>query len=230
MNSHFATTSNRVLVVAAHSDDEALGCGGTLIRHQKQGDIIKLVFLTNGVSARSEDKPPLECEISSQEFAAKLGIEDIVQFDFPDNKMDTIPLLTIVKELELIGSKFEPNIIYTHASKDLNIDHNICSRAVRTAFRPLPDFTYLNAIYGFEVLSSSEWLFESNQKFNPNFFVDISAEIDQKINLLRSYDFEMRAFPHPRSYSIVRSLAELRGSSLGVHAAEAFEVYWSLIR
>ena len=179
MNSHFATTSNRVLVVAAHSDDEALGCGGTLIRHQKQGDIIKLVFLTNGVSARSEDKPPLEREISSQEFAAKLGIEDIVQFDFPDNKMDTIPLLTIVKELELIGSKFEPNIIYTHV-KDLNIDHNICSRAVRTAFRPLPDFTYLNAIYGLKFFHQVK-LFESNQKFNPNFFVDISAEIDQKI-------------------------------------------------
>ena len=150
--------NKKILVVAAHPDDEVLGCGGTMARHAKNGDKVHIVFMSDGVNSRENVKYNEENE--RREYAKKaseiLGAQTPKFFDFPDNMMDTVPLLEIVKELEVYIQELQPNIVYTHYKGDLNIDHQITYQAVMTACRPTPRSS-ITQIYLFEILSSTEW-------------------------------------------------------------------------
>ncbi len=218
--------TKQILVVAAHPDDEVLGCGGTLAKHTDMGDEIHLVFLANGESSR-----PVELQNQNQRESAleqvceQLQVATCIELDFPDNQMDELPMLQVVQKLEQVTSHLQPEIIYTHHSGDLNIDHRICHEAVLTCFRPQPSST-LKRILSFEVNSSTEWRFNRNAQFCPNHFVDISDYVDNKTALLNIYQQEMREFPHTRSIQAVMDLATVRGTTIGFAAAEAFEVVW----
>lgn len=215
----------RILVVVAHSDDEALGCGGTIAVQSDQGAEVTVMFLTNGVGARnpgSTDPAALRRAEAAQKAGDILGVKDIVQRDFPDNRLDSVPLLDIVQSIEPVIAELQPTVILTHLAEDLNIDHRVCHQAVLTACRPQPGHP-VRTILGFEVPSSTEWAF-SAPTFAPNFFIDISAQLDKKLKALNAYDEEMRAAPHPRSASSVEALARWRGATAGCSAAEAFLV------
>lgn len=214
--------SKNILVVAAHSDDEALGCGGTIAKHIASGDKVHLIFMTNGVSSRNVDHKGIQKRNRAAHDAAKiLGISSLKQFDFPDNKMDTIGLLDIVKPIEELIDELQPSIIYTHHFGDLNIDHQITHKAVITACRPQPGFC-VKEIYAFEVVSSTEWQTSENTSFKPNIFVDMSEFMDLKKQILNVYSEEMRQYPHSRSVENIIHLNAYRGSSVGVQYAEAF--------
>ena len=162
------------------------------------------------------------------EAAAKVGAKDVALFKLPDNRLDTVPLLDLVKLVEDIIQKFQPEVIYTHHAGDLNIDHGLVQRAVLTATRPLPGQS-VREIYAFEVPSSTEWAFQQLQPvFRPNVFVDISRTLEAKIAGLACYDSETRKFPHPRSPEALRALAARWGSVAGCQAAEAFELVRSV--
>lgn len=213
---------SNVLVVAAHPDDEALGCGGTLALHAKQGDYVHALFMTNGVGARGSDQGAQERRAACENATKALGISSVTYNDFPDNKMDSVALLDIVKKIETVIKEIQPAIIYTHHSGDLNIDHEITSRAVLTACRPLPGHS-VQAIYGFEVPSSTEWAGPSHTRaFLPSHFVEITTTFEAKKKSLSFYNMEMHSFPHPRSHRNIEALATLRGSQVGVEKAEAF--------
>lgn len=209
-----------VLVVAAHSDDEALGCAGALAKHIANGDSVSVMFMTNGVASRgvADDTSRL----SAAELAMKvLGVSVVRQFDFPDNAMDSVPLLDIIKAVESVVDEVKPNIIYTHHAGDLNIDHTITHRAVMTACRPMPE-SPVKSILAFEVLSSTEWQSYQESAFVPNYFVDITDYMDKKIEIVKCYQEEMRDVPHSRSIEHVKALMHHRGYSVGYLAAEAF--------
>lgn len=213
-----------VLVVAAHSDDEALGCGGTIARHIAYGDTVHILFLADGVTSRVADADSSARNIAAIEAAKVLGASPPRFLDFPDNRLDTIALLDIVQAVEKEIDEVTPEIIYTHHGGDLNIDHVITNRAVMTACRPLPDQPVMS-IYGFEVLSSTEWGSpDQNIPFYPVHFVSIEQYLEKKLTALNCYAEEMRAFPHARSREAVESLACLRGSHVGLKRAEAFTV------
>ena len=230
----------KVLVVAAHPDDEALGCGGTIARHAAAGDDVAVAIMADGVSSR-----PIRSDVDrAAEFAARrealknaanaLGLHRHVHASWgldlrlPDNRMDSVDLIDIVKELEGVLQSFPAEIIYTHHGGDLNIDHRITHQAVMTACRPMPGAS-VKAIYAFEVPSSTEWASDSLPPFRPNHFVDISATLDKKLEALQAYAEEMRPFPHPRSFEAVQALAAWRGASVGLKAAEAFPMYIGLL-
>jgi len=222
-----------VLAIVAHSDDEVLGCGGTLARHAVEGDRVLAIFLTDGVGARvagtlKGGNDSVERETARSRAASILEIKTAAQFDFPDNRMDSVALLDIVQEIEGVAASLRPEIIYTHHSGDLNVDHRICNQAVLTAFRPIPNQT-VRAIYGFEVGSSTEWQYGGSDAFRPQRFVDISETLKTKMSALRVYATEMRDFPHSRSYDAIEALAHWRGASVGVHAAEAFSVLREIV-
>lgn len=213
-----------ILVVAAHPDDEALGCGGTIARHAREGAAVHVVFMTDGVGARGSSAGDRERQAAANAALKLLGAQPPVFLDFPDNQLDTVPFLAVVKKVEEAVSRTNPSIIYTHHSGDLNIDHQITQRAVMTACRPMPG-SGVREIYGFEVLSSTEWAAPAQDgPFLPVRFVGIYAFLDQKLEALRCYAHEMREFPHSRSYETVKALAVLRGSNNGLRAAEAFTV------
>jgi N-acetylglucosamine malate deacetylase 1 len=214
---------NRViLVVSAHADDEVLGCGGAIAKHTALGDKVHVIFMTNGVNARNVSNGDIESrQLAAQNAVDILEISSIQQFDFPDNKMDSIVLLDVVQSIEKVIDELQPKIIYTHHIGDLNIDHQVTHKAVMTACRPQPDFC-VKEIYAFEVLSSTEWQTPGIEPFCPNFFTDITDYIDIKKQALEAYSKEMRQPPHGRSIDNVIRLNALRGNSVGVHYAEAF--------
>ncbi len=218
---------NKVLVISAHPDDEVLGCGGTLANHFIRGDKIYQIFVSDGEGARSKNGKSSIKNINSRLKLAKkaariLGISKTKSLMFDDNQLDKIPLLKIIKKLENEIEKIKPNIIYTHSDVDLNIDHQIVSRAVMTACRPID--TSIKEINFFEILSSTEWSHKSSKFFNPNYFVDISKTINLKIKAIKVYQKELRSFPHPRSVKGVKILSKYRGMMSGLNEAEGFYI------
>ena len=211
-----------VLVVAAHSDDEALGCSGTISKHIEQGDSVHLLFMTDGVASRSAKVNNKKKRLTAAQGVAEiLGVDTLTNLNFPDNRMDSIPLLDVVKEIEDKISQVQPEVIYTHHIGDLNIDHQITHKAVITACRPHPGFC-VRKNYAFEVLSSTEWQTPGVESFCPNMFIDITDYIDIKKQVLKVYSAEMHQTPHSRSIDNAIRLNAVRGNSIGVDYAEAF--------
>lgn len=217
--------SNTILVVAAHPDDEILGAAGSMAKHSANGDIVHTIIMADGVSSRSIDNTSEECrERNKAAFqAAKIvGSQEPRFLSLPDNRMDSIDLLDVVKPLEALILEIKPNVIYTHHYGDLNIDHQITHKAVMTACRPQSQEQVMT-ILCFEVLSSTEWQTPgSGNAFEPNWFVDISQTFKLKLDALKYYEAEMRDTPHSRSISNVENQAGLRGSQVFTQFAEAF--------
>lgn len=214
---------NTVLVVAAHTDDEALGCGGTIARHVADGDTVFAVFMADGVSARQQaDQDDLTKRNAAAEHARKiLGISENFYLGLPDNCLDSLPLIEVIRHLEPVVRKLRPNIVYTHHYGDLNVDHRLIHQAVLTACRPMPGSS-IREIYSFEVMSSSEWATPFAAPFLPTHYVDISGHLKIKQEALEAYQLEMRNAPHSRSMEHIGSLARHRGYTVGVEAAESF--------
>ena len=218
----------KVLIIAAHPDDEILGCGATIAKHTNRGDQVKILITAEGLTSRDSKlhktakQALFKLKKTAQKANQELGAKDVVFFDFPDNRMDSFDLLEIIKPIEEVINHFKPNIIYTHHDSDLNIDHKILSQAVITACRPTPNSS-VREIYFFEVLSASHW--GNGPSFTPNYFNCVSDFIEHKISALETYKSEMRNFPHARSIQAIRALATLRGALAGLNSAEAFEIF-----
>lgn len=225
-----------IVVIAAHPDDEVLGCGGTLASLAASGDHseIRVGILGEGVSsryARREQAPRKALSrLQTQARAANAAWSArAVEFGgLPDNRFDSVPLLEIVKQVERWIKAWRPQVIYTHHPGDLNIDHSLTFRAVLTATRPMAG-TPVKELVTFEVPSSTEWAFARVEPpFRPNLFVDVSRTIEVKVKALQRYEEEVRSFPHPRSPEALRVLARRWGSAVGVQYAEAFELIRSV--
>lgn len=220
----------RVLVVAAHPDDEVLGCAGTMARLAKEGHEVYVAILGEGITSRYKTRAEVDQSLihalhaKSREVAELLGVKELFSYNLPDNRFDTLPLLEIVKIVEELICRLKPDVVYTHHGSDLNIDHGLTHRAVITATRPIPGCP-VKEVYAFEVPSSTEWSFHrTGPAFKPNVFVDVTTTLESKIRAMGIYDGEMRAFPHPRSAESLRAIARRWGSTVGVGAAEAMEL------
>ena len=219
-----------ILVIAAHPDDEVLGCGGTIARLAAEGHDVHVAILGEGITARydkheqTDQKIIKELHDRCRKASKFLGVKELYLHDFPDNRFDTVPLLDIIKTVENVINRFRPQSVYTHHGGDLNIDHVLTHRAVMTATRPLESGP-VKKIYAFEVPSSTEWAFgRFQQAFQPNVFVDISDTLETKIQAMQIYESEARLFPHPRSPQSLRALTRRWGSVVGFEAVEAFEL------
>jgi LmbE family N-acetylglucosaminyl deacetylase len=224
--------ARRILVVAAHPDDEVLGVGATVARHARAGDEVHALIVAEGSSSRggSRDAAVKAHEIESLRESARaaarvLGAHPPRFGDGPDNRLDEMALLDVVKIVEHHVADVRPETVYTHHAGDLNVDHRVVHQAVLTACRPLPGSS-VREILAYETVSSTEW----GTPFVPNHFVAVDGFVDAKLRALECYRSEMREFPHPRSAESIRALAAFRGASIGASAAEAFAVVRSVIR
>lgn len=215
-----------VLVVAAHPDDEVLGCGGTIARHGRDGEAVHLVFLADGVSSR-DPSGDHGAEVARRRDAARraariLGASSVTFNDLPDNQLDTVPLLDVARLVESVVAEHNPSLIYTHHRHDLNVDHRRVHQAVMTACRPIPG-SHVLTVLAFEVPSSTEWATPGPaEAFIPNWFEDTSETLGLAVEALQAYAEETRDWPHPRSPEALVHLSRWRGSSVGLPAAEAF--------
>lgn len=225
--------NKRIMVVAAHPDDELLGLGATMHKLIKeQSAVVHVVILGEGITSRSDTHDPekwkevLETHHANMNAAgAHIGFASIHSYNFSDNRFDSHALLDIVKVVEKEKEEFQPDIIFTHNAGDLNVDHRYTFQAVMTATRPMAD-EVVKAVICFETNSATEWQYSNHpESFHPNLFVEIGEEdLQAKIDALGEYKFEIRDYPHPRSAKALRVLAEYRGYASGLNMAEAFEV------
>jgi N-acetylglucosamine malate deacetylase 1 len=221
---------NAVLVVAAHPDDEVLGCGGTIARFAKEGRDVHILILADGEGSRAAVGSLISKEcIESRAKAAKqagsvMGCASVILNHLPDNRLDSIDMLDIVKIIEKRIGQIGPRTVLTHHCGDVNVDHCITHEAVLAASRPQPGHP-VKELFFFEVPSSTEWRPPNSPNyFNPGLFVDIDNTLKVKKEALKVYKDELRLFPHPRSLESVEALARWRGATAGVLAAEAFEI------
>ena len=227
----------KILIVVAHPDDELLGVGGTVNKlvHSFNATV-KVIILGEGITTRSEHrnldkwKKQLETHRSNIKDAQKvIGYQELSIYNFPDNRFDSVALLDIIKVIEKEKEEFNPSIIFTHHGGDVNIDHQRTFEAVITSCRPMKDET-VKTIITFETPSGTEWRASSDPKhFIPNFFIQIEKKhLLAKIKGMESYEFEKRAYPHPRSPEALEVLAKQRGIMIGCDYAEAFSIIRSI--
>ena len=223
-----------ILIIAAHPDDEVLGCGGAIARYSGEGHQIHVAILGEGVTSRyaSRDRADSglvdELHGHSQRVAELLGAKELHTFSLPDNRFDTVPLIDVVKLVEGLVEQLQPEMVFTQHGGDLNVDHAVVFRATLTAVRPLANRP-VKHLYAYEVASSTEWAFQQfSPAFQPTLFLDIGQTLDLKIKAMQIYEREIRTFPHPRSPEALRATARRWGSVVGLQAAEAFQCIYEL--
>ncbi len=215
-----------LLVIAAHPDDESLGCGGTFARLSQESKEVHVAFVADGVGARTPNGLPDPLTLAARRLAAAnacsiLGVHPPHFGDFPDNRLDTVPLLEVVQQIESLVSAYRPDTILTHHCGDLNIDHQLVHRAVVTACRPQAGHPVTTILF-FETPSSTEWQSqETAPAFAPNWFVDITGMLDRKIKAAQCYEPELRPWPHPRSAQGIEHLAHWCGTTNCTRPASA---------
>ena len=232
--------SSPVLVIAAHPDDETLGCGATMAKLAAAGREVHVVFVATGAAGRFADPDNHGRDIADQVAALRrdaaragknLGVASQTFLDFPDNRLDTVPLMDLAHSLKRQVLAIRPSVVFTHHFGDYNWDHGRVHEASLMACRANPGEFYPQRLYAYEVLSSTERApAVPSRAFMPNIFVEISATLETKIEALRQYASELGVYPHPRSPEAVRHLAGRRGSTVGMRQAEAFqllrELHW----
>lgn len=217
-----------ILVVAAHPDDEVLGCGGTIARLAAEGAAVSIFILATGLTSRAGFDPVRDADLlrlhheRAQRAGKLLGAKEVLLGGFPDQKMDTVPLLDITQVIEREIARVQPEMVFTQHGGDLNLDHVITFRATLTATRPMAGCP-VRRVYAYEAGSSTEWSFQQFEpRFQPQVFFDIGPHLATKLAAMQIYESETRVFPHPRSPEAIRANAQRWGSTVGFLAAEAF--------
>jgi LmbE family N-acetylglucosaminyl deacetylase len=219
--------NKKILIVAAHPDDEVLGCFGTVARLIKEGYEAYTLILGEGKTSRDKNRDVVnkqdEIEVLNSEIQKAndiIGIKKVFIESFPDNRFDSVDLLDIIKVVSKVKEEVKPDIIFTHYEHDLNIDHQITYKAVITATRPMED-EVTKEIYSFEILSSTEWNYPLS--FSPDTYFNIESTLDLKIGAMKEYESELCQYPHPRSLEGIELNAKYQGMRVGKKYVEAFK-------
>lgn len=217
----------KVLVVAAHPDDELLGVGGTIRKLANQGVECRAVIIGEGITSRADKRLEAdfdelkELQKDARLAAEKVGYKSIDFCELPDNRLDSMDLLDVIKVVTKYLEMYQPDTVFTHHHGDLNIDHRIVCEAVLTACRPVGNY-FVERIYSYETASSTEWNYTYGEPFNPTVYFDVTDTVEAKIEGMACYRSESAEYPHPRSAKALRALASYRGCNVGVDMAEAF--------
>lgn len=209
--------SKKVLVIAAHPDDELLGCGGTVARHTSEGDEVRSIIMCEGESLRYKGMNVNQAA-AIEKANNILGVSKVYHLEFPDQKLDTYSLVDLITPIENIVQEYEPQIVYCQFGGDINRDHQILSEAAMVALRPI--VTSLEEFYQFYTVGSTEWAYPNT--FNPDTWVDIKDYLDTKLKAFSCYTSEIKEWPHPRSLKSLEYLAYYTGSTSYLEAAESF--------
>ena len=220
----------RVLVFAAHPDDEVLGMGGTIAVHTDRGDEVRIVVVTDGSSTQYPDDAETRARKEQEALAAaaELGVTDYVHLDLPDMRLDTLPHVDVNRIVEDHIVDFGPQVVYT-PHPDVNRDHRVLFDSVAVATRPVPG-QVVRRVLTYAPTSSTEWTPAGLNWFVPNWFVDITTTLERKVASFGHYETERRDYPHPRSERAIRAAAEFFGASCGCEHAEPFVLVRSLER
>lgn len=212
--------TNKVLVVVAHPDDEVIGMGGTISKHTNEGDEVHVVCVTGGETSSGYNR-----HTDTSNVAPILGIYSYIFLNFPDQQLDTITQSSINNIISQKIQTIKPNIVYTHAREDLNIDHRIVHDSVMVTCRPTGSCS-VKELYTFNV---SQWDFGEMGSFQPNTFVDISRYLEKKMEAMNCYPSELREPPHPMSIECIRRDSINKGTKFCLSSVEEFKQVFRII-
>jgi LmbE family N-acetylglucosaminyl deacetylase len=211
-----------VLVIAAHPDDEVLGCGGVIARHAAEGESVHVLVVTRAGPPLFRAEEVAETWAEMRQAHAALGVSKLHALNFPAPKLDTVPGHELADGIRRVIEAVQPKTLYVHHSGDIHLDHQAVYQAALVAARPI-NRCPVKRILCYETLSETEWASPLGaHAFVPNVFVDISPYLETKLNAMACYATQLREQPHSRSLGTLRALAVLRGNTVGVAAAEAF--------
>ena len=220
----------RVLVLAAHPDDEVLGMGGTIARHSGAADAVRIVCVTDGSSTQypGDTATRAKKEEEARRAAGELGVTDYVHLDLPDMRLDTLAHVEVNAVVEEHVRELEPEVVYT-PQPDVNLDHRALFDSVAVATRPFPGQP-VRRVLTYAPTSSTEWTPAPTTWFVPNWFVDVTETLERKLAAFAHYETERRPHPHPRSEEAIRATAAFYGASCGCAYAEPFVLVRGLER
>lgn len=209
----------KVLVISPHPDDETLGCGGTLLNHKKKKDKIYWSIITK--ISNLKKKKLRDKEISK--VSKKYNFQNMIQANYLTSELKKGDVSNLIKFFKKQIETIKPNIIYLPFYGDIHSDHRI----IFDSFMPFSKsfrFNFLKKILCYEVLSETNFQVGHLKSFRPNYFVNITPYINEKIKIMQIYKSEVKKHPFPRSKDSIISLAKLRGTQINKKYAEAFEV------
>lgn len=215
----------KVLVIAAHPDDELLGCGATVALHTVAGDEVRSIILCEGESMRHQDN--YDKASATKQASRILGSHEPLCVGLPDQHLDTLAIVDVISPIEKIVREYQPNIVYVHCGNDLNKDHQIVFEAAMVALRPKNEF--IEAIYSYYTVGSTEWNYPRN--FEPDTWVGFDESImRRKLSAFKCYESELCDYPNPRSIQAIENLAKVAGNQCCMEYAEAFVTIRKTIR
>ncbi len=215
------TTPENVLIVSAHADDEAFGMGGTLLRLRDQGCRLTWLIMSRVWTPRWSEEEVERRETDIDRVTDFVGFDDVIRWDFPDNRMDEHPRDDYQAKMIDVLEDLQPDTIFSPGPSDWNWEHRIAFETVEASTKPA--YTpYVRQIYTFEIPSSTDWGYQGYRDFPRNVYIDVDNYLDVKVELCSLYTTELGSFPHPRSPEGIRHFAAKRGMECGKPAAEAF--------
>lgn len=217
---------NKILVIAAHPDDEIYGMGGTIARLSSEGKQVHLLIITDGSSAQYRNDTQLDEIISrkkeeTRRAAECVGIASVQYGGLPDMRLDQTEHIKINEVIESCIQQLQPDTVFTHFWGDVNLDHQRVFQSTVVATRPVAGQS-VKQMYCYSVPSSTEWQVRNQDAFVPNYFVDIQAYAEQKSAAVNAYATELRAYPHPRSAQAVMEQDRSAGLRCGLGQCEEF--------
>lgn len=220
----------KILVIAPHPDDETLGCGGTLLRHAAEGAEIYWLIVTEMNEKLGFSKKKIAARAKEIEKVAKeYGFSEVYEANLPTTQLDVIPKSQLIESISSVVAEIEPATIYLPYRNDVHSDHAAVFDAAVSCAKTFR-YPYVKRILAYETLSETEFsLRPDDGGFKPNVFVDITPFAEKKIAIMRLYAGEMGEFPFPRSEETMMAQMQLRGSTAGVEAAEAFMLLKEII-
>ncbi len=214
-----------VIVISAHPDDETLGAGGTILKHVANGDKVFWLIVTNVFENQGFSEKRVESrQFEIREVEKLFGIFKTFLLNYPTMTLSSSSLIKMVPQISSIFSEVQPEIIYTLNRSDAHSDHRVIFDAVMACTKSFR-YPYIKQILMYECISETEFAPALAEKaFLPNYYVDITAYLDKKNEIMKIFESEIAEHPFPRSIENIKALAHFRGASVGVQYAEAFQL------
>jgi LmbE family N-acetylglucosaminyl deacetylase len=221
----------RVLAIAPHPDDETLGCGGTLFKHKIAGDELSWLIVTKGEAGQWPAELLEKKRQEIDEVAGAYGFEQVVRLGLPAARLDVLPLEEVIHAIRGALKETRPELVYLNHRADVHSDHRVVFQAAMSAMKPFDTNAHgVKRILSYETLSSTDAMApDCSGSFVPGVFSDITGQIEAKLELMSKYESEIQASPLPRSLDSIRALARVRGATIGVQYAEAFQLVREVI-
>jgi LmbE family N-acetylglucosaminyl deacetylase len=214
--------NKKILVVAPHPDDETLGIGGTLLKHQENGDFLYWLLMTTVNAHPKYSNDYKKQRVQQIETVASLyKMKQVIQLPFLCAGLDRHPLGDIIEAIGDVIADVKPNIIYIPFAYDVHSDHRITFDAVSACSKTFRH-NNIEEVLMYETPSETDFTPVSYPAFNPTVFVNVTNTFDKKLSILKHYESELGEHPFPRSVETIHALAKLRGAQSNFNFAEAF--------